>query len=173
MAWRAACVLSLTVIILSTAAEQNMTHSTDGAKIKRWREDPQWSQQHLTDLAGLGLRTVQRIENGQAASQESLMALANAFEVDAQSLLLDPTAEAANIVRTKNEKARDAIRMSFFIHLAGFLIGVATFIAISMTDGSGYFTMKVPLAWWFVGMVAHAATVLIIEIVTRYQDKTV
>ena len=45
-----------------------MAFKADAAKIKRWREERQWSQEHLADLAGIGLRTVQRIENGELAS---------------------------------------------------------------------------------------------------------
>jgi len=38
-----------------------MAFKADAAKIKRWREERQWSQEHLAELSGLGLRTVQRI----------------------------------------------------------------------------------------------------------------
>ena len=45
-----------------------------------------WSQEQLADLSGLSVRTIQRIENGQAASVESLKSLASVFEVDFNTL---------------------------------------------------------------------------------------
>ena len=67
-----------------------MTYKADTAKIKRWREERHWSQEHLADMAGVGLRTLQRIENGQQASADSLKALASAFQVDVTALYVDP-----------------------------------------------------------------------------------
>ena len=53
-----------------------MQFYADAAKIKRWREERHWSQEHLADLAGIGLRTIQRVEQGEKASGETLKALA-------------------------------------------------------------------------------------------------
>ena len=85
----------------------------DAAKIRRWREERCWSQEHLAEAAGIGLRTVQRIENGDKASRESLMALAVAFDVDAMALTLDARTEAAKAVRADRAKGIAALRLSF------------------------------------------------------------
>ena len=146
-----------------------MTYKADTAKIKRWREERHWSQEHLADMAGVGLRTLQRIENGQQASSDSLKALASAFQVDVTALYVDPEAEAASIIKAKNAKASDAIRMSFFIHLASWVLGMAVFAAISI--GSGWWVMKWPTLWWTVGLISHAATVAIVETAIHYQNK--
>ncbi len=146
-----------------------MTYKADTAKIKRWREERHWSQEHLADMAGVGLRTLQRIENGQQASADSLKALASAFQVDVTALYVDPEAEAASIIKAKNAKASDAIRMSFFIHLASWVLGMAVFAAISI--GSGWWVMKWPTLWWTVGLISHAATVAIVETAIYYQNK--
>jgi transcriptional regulator with XRE-family HTH domain len=146
-----------------------MAFKTDAAKIRRWREERHWSQEHLAELAGVGLRTVQRIENGEAASQDSLTALAAAFNVDAMALTIDPEAEAAGIIREKNAKVRAALRLSFWIHLAGFGAGMIVFAAISI--GMGWWVMKWPMLWWTVGLAAHAATVMIVDVATRYAEE--
>ncbi len=146
-----------------------MTYKADTAKIKRWREERHWSQEHLADMAGVGLRTLQRIENGQQASPDSLKALASAFQVDVTALYVDPEAEAASIIKAKNAKTSDAIRMSFFIHLASWVLGMAVFAAISI--GSGWWVMKWPTLWWTVGLISHAATVAIVETAIHYQNK--
>jgi len=54
-----------------------MQINTDAKKIKRWREDRSWSQEHLADAAGLSLRTVQRIENGEGASRDTAISLSD------------------------------------------------------------------------------------------------
>lgn len=147
-----------------------MPFKADAKKIKRWREERHWSQEHLADLAGLGLRTIQRVENGEAASQESLKALAAAYNVDVMALAVDPEAESAERELKQNARAVAALRLSLGIHFAGYLIGVATFSAISIGTPDGRFTMLWPLLWWTVGLISHAATVGIVELVARYQS---
>ena len=148
-----------------------MSFKTDAAKIKRWREERHWSQEHLADLAGIGLRTLQRIENGETASAESLKALAAAYNVDVMALAVDQKAEAQKLVSQKNEKARDALRLSLGIHAAGFVIGMVAFVAIGLSDSGNPWLMRAPMVWWTVGLVAHAATAGIVELTTRYSDK--
>ena len=147
-----------------------MAFKTDADKIRRWREERHWSQEHLSDLAGIGLRTVQRIENGEAASKESLMALAAAFDVEAIALAIDPEVEASEIVYRKNDKVRKTARLVFWIHLASYVLGAIVFIGISLTVGGG-FVMKLPLIWWTVGLAAHGLTVVLIELVTRHLEQ--
>ena len=146
-----------------------MSFKPNATKIKRWREERQWSQEHLAQLAGIGVRTLQRIENGDATSPDTLKALAAAYNVDVLTLIIDQEAEAEKLVAEKNDRSRAALRLSFFIHLAGYAIGVAVFLAISL--GEGWFVMKVPLLWWTVGLISHGATVAIVETALHYQEK--
>ncbi len=146
-----------------------MSFRIDAAKIRRWREERHWSQEHLAGLAGIGLRTLQRIETGEPASGESLKALAAAFNVDVMALTVDPDVEAAETMRSKDEKTRAALQLSFFIHLASWVLGMVIFAGISI--GSGYAVMLWPAIWWTVGLVAHGVTVVIVELATRYREK--
>ena len=146
-----------------------MAFKTDAAKIKRWREERHWSQEHLAELAGIGLRTVQRIENGESASRETLTALAAAFNVEAIALCVDPEAEASDIVQRRNAKAVAGLRLSFWIHLVSYLFGMILFAGISL--GMGYFVMKWATIWWTVGMAGHGVAVALAEIVSRHQAK--
>lgn len=148
-----------------------MSFKTDAIKIKRWREERHWSQEHLAALAGIGLRTVQRMENGEQASPESLKALAAAFNVDVAALSIDPEIEAARIVRSQNAKGRAGVQLSFLIHFASYLLGVLVFVAIGLNSVTGLFTMKIPLIWWTVGLASHGLTVFIVEVATRYKDR--
>lgn len=148
-----------------------MSFKADAEKIKRWREERHWSQEHLAELAGLGLRTIQRIENGEAASQDSLRALAAAYNVDVMALAVDQEAELARQERQQNAKAVAALRLSFGIHLASYVIGMAVFIAISIGTMDGQFEMLWPMLWWTVGLISHGATVAIVEMVGRFQNQ--
>ena len=53
-------------------------------EIKKNRLSKSWSQAQLAEIAGLSLRTIQRAENSGKCSQESLLAIASAFDVDVE-----------------------------------------------------------------------------------------
>jgi transcriptional regulator with XRE-family HTH domain len=80
-----------------------MDMKVDPSYIKAQRERRAWSQEHLAEVAGLGLRTIQRIEKTGNASYESARSLAAVFEMDvaelrvAQPVPLAPAAVRANV----------------------------------------------------------------------------
>lgn len=59
-----------------------MRMKIDGQRVKEMRLRKSWSQEKLADLAGLNLRTVQRIETNGAASLQARLAIAKALGVD-------------------------------------------------------------------------------------------
>lgn len=66
--------------------------------IKKLREQKHWSQEQLSILSGISIRTIQRIESGDRASLESLKALAAVFDTDIETLqkeiiVIDKTTE--------------------------------------------------------------------------------
>ena len=60
-------------------------------RVRSERERRAWSQEQLASVAGLSLRTVQRIEKNGSASFESLRSLAAVFELDVMALRIDAT----------------------------------------------------------------------------------
>ena len=144
-----------------------MQFHADAAKIKRWREERHWSQEHLADLAGIGLRTIQRIERGEQASRDSLMALAAAFNVDVIALTVDARSEAQAIVQKKAAKTGAALRLSFWISLASYLFGMVLFTGINIGTGSN--VMMWAMIWWTVGTAGHGLAVVLFELVTRHK----
>lgn len=60
----------------------------DSDLVKKLRAAKPWSQEQLSQASNLNLRTVQRLENTGKASLESVRALAAAFEVDPEELIL-------------------------------------------------------------------------------------
>ena len=59
--------------------------------IRAEREKRAWSQEHLASVAGLGVRTVQRLEGKNSASLESIKAIASAFELSIDELRCNET----------------------------------------------------------------------------------
>lgn len=56
-------------------------------RLKQLRESKAWSQSHLAEVAGISLRTVQRIEKSGSASPESVMSICSAFDIQAHELI--------------------------------------------------------------------------------------
>jgi transcriptional regulator with XRE-family HTH domain len=59
-----------------------MDMNVNAKRIRQLREERAWSQEHLAAAAGLGVRTIQRIEAEGNASAESRMAIAAALDVE-------------------------------------------------------------------------------------------
>jgi transcriptional regulator with XRE-family HTH domain len=55
-------------------------------RVRSMRDRRAWSQEQLAEIAGVSIRTIQRVENGQPASFETLKSLASVFEVDLEAL---------------------------------------------------------------------------------------
>src|SRR5690349_23967622 len=77
----------------------------NSARLKELRNARQWSQEQLSQLSGLNLRTIQRLESGAKISTESLRALAAVFEVPADSLLVGVSSQSQPAMKA----ARDGI----------------------------------------------------------------
>lgn len=146
-----------------------MTFKADAAKIRRWREERRWSQEHLAQLAGVGLRTLQRIENGENASPDSVSALAAAFNVDAMALSIDAEAEAAQAAERKAEEAAATLRLTFYVHLAAFLFCLVIFAAVGFAAGD--FGILYVSLWWTIGLAAHGLTITLAQLSENHKRK--
>ncbi|WP_395338329.1 DUF4019 domain-containing protein [Ningiella sp. W23] len=103
-----------------------MDMKVSASSIIEKRKEKAWSQQHLADVSGLSLRTIQRIENTGASSPDSIKAIAMAFNLLPADLM-----ESKAIVQTtsKTDKGRmSKLRKSVFASLA---IGLALTVGAS------------------------------------------
>ena len=67
--------------------EEILAKSIRRAKlIKRERKERAWTQTQLAIITGVNLRTIQRVEKDGAASSETLMGIASAFDIDVREL---------------------------------------------------------------------------------------
>ena len=146
-----------------------MTFKVDAAKIKRWREERQWSQDHLAGLAGIGLRTIQRIENGEKASQESTMALAAAFGVDATTLSVDVEAEARKASERQAEEAAARMRLYLYFHAAVVFMVFAIFGLIALM-GDDWTVLKITLFFVF-PLAVHGIALLVSQLSDRHERR--
>jgi transcriptional regulator with XRE-family HTH domain len=84
-----------------------LTPAELGLCVRLFREMCQWSQEQLAEVAGLNVRTVQRIEQGQVASLDTRRALARAFEFEDVDVLNNPfTIPTAEELRAQRWRAR-------------------------------------------------------------------
>ena len=81
--------------------------------IRSERHRRAWSQQHLADVAGLGIRTIQRVEQSGKASYETVSALAACFELPAEKLMQTRPGAPRTVTR------RSAVAGMFGAFLAG------------------------------------------------------
>lgn len=99
--------------------------------VRKLRLQRGWSQERLAELAGVSVRTIQRLERGGGMSLETVSALAAVFEVDRSTLTPgEPTMQERQTMLPDDE--RDAIRYvrelkEFYSHLAMYVIFVAAF----------------------------------------------
>ena len=90
--------------------------------VRALRKQRSWSQDQLAAIAGISLRTVQRIEKDGTSSLESKKALASAFEIDATELDLDVE---ANDVATANRRGRKYGYAGAVLGLVGAYTGIS------------------------------------------------
>jgi len=94
--------------------------------IKTLRQKQCLSQEELSELAGLSLRTIQRAESGQRVSPSSIRSLAEFFEVEVDTL------EQEDSAMTKEENKFNLIPQNLTYHRAAQLIifAIAFFVCV-------------------------------------------
>jgi transcriptional regulator with XRE-family HTH domain len=82
------------------------------------REKRAWSQQHLAEVTGLAVRTIQRIETSGAGSYESVKAIASCLEVPLTALRANGENQTATVLRSR------ALKVAGSIVATSLLVGV-------------------------------------------------
>jgi len=123
--------------------------------IQKLRLQHGWSQEQLATLAGLSVRTIQRLERGTAASPETLKAVAAVFEIDFNQLrepIMDRNTTLA--VSNDEELAFTKVRRirSFYIHLAQYVIIMGALSAYNLIYTPSTFWAIWPLLGWGAGV---------------------
>ncbi|MFU2316275.1 2TM domain-containing protein [Rahnella sp. PCH160] len=130
------------------------------SKIRQLRISRAWSQEQLAELSSLSVRTVQRIENGEQASLETLGAIAAAFDMKVSELTendpqFDATPEQA--IDDQIEKARKRVEEE-----SGFFRSVVLWAVVNV----GLFALNhytSPHSIWFVWPLCIWGGILVIR----------
>ena len=91
--------------------------------IQKLRLQRGWSQEQLAELSGLSVRTIQRLERGQAGSTESLKALGAVFEIDFSQL----REGGVNTAMTERLSAEETLALARVRNIKGFYIHAAQY----------------------------------------------
>ena len=134
----------------------------DPARIRAMRMDKAWSQEHLASLAGLSVRTIQRIETSGMISLESMMAIASAFDVEVQALALQPAAAEAETstmhCRDYRAPTRGARRWLVYALVCGALVAINLY-------------QHGRISWSVYPLVGWGAILLLLSILPRQGEK--
>ena len=142
--------------------------------VQKLRLQKGWSQQQLADLSGLSVRTVQRIEQGQAASLESLKSLAAVFEIDFSTLpapsvntpssTTGPDAATGSIHPDRSDEALALHHVrkikGLYRHLIQYVLVVGALATFNLWRRPDHLWFLWVAAGWGIGVLFHAVRVL-------------
>lgn len=140
-------------------------------QVQKLRLQRGWSQQQLAELSGLSVRTIQRIENGSAASTESLKSLASVFEIDFSILSSEPAmpdtpTPTSSPSHTPSASQQEQLALlevrklkGFYLHLAQYVVVIAALCAINLLTTPHRLWFYWPALGWGIGILAHAAAI--------------
>ena len=138
--------------------------------IQKLRLQRGWSQQQLADMSGLSVRTIQRLEQGQSASTESLKSVAAVFEIDFSTLNpesnMDMNPNLNQGVTPEEESALLHVRKlkRFYLHLIKYVIVISLLTVLNLVQ---IYVLQLPkvlwVQWvafgWGIGLMSHAVSV--------------
>ena len=149
--------------------------------VQKLRLQRGWSQEQLAELSGLSVRTIQRIERGLPASNETLKSLASVFEIDFSTLqatqetvmttnmntTLDqtfPSNPNPNPIPNTNADEEAAFRhvrkiRGFYGHLARYVIVIGALAIFNFIKSPNYFWVIWPALGWGLGILFHGMRV--------------
>ncbi|HGE8275693.1 TPA: helix-turn-helix domain-containing protein [Serratia marcescens] len=141
-------------------------------RIRPLRLEKGWSQEQLATIAGLSTRTVQRIENGEQASLETLTATAAALGVQVRDLNAQPQQtieEAPDEQRLRRQVAAEGKLLSMAVRFA--VIGVMLF-AINWFTHPHYLWSLWAIGGMSLALVMRAVrTLLLRNVFSRWQEQ--
>ncbi len=133
-----------------------------GMFVRKKRLEKGWSQEHLAQLSGLSVRTIQRIENGNKVGLESGKCLAAVFETDVSNLIQEePMTPFQNNATDAPIDEYAANRKGFMLHIVTFMIMIPALYYFNLQMTPDYFWVKWVALFWGVGIVLHAATMVV------------
>lgn len=143
-------------------------------RIRPLRLEKGWSQEQLATIAGLSTRTVQRIENGEQASLETLTAIAAALGVQVSNLNAQPQQttmgeETPDEQRLRRQVAAEGKLLSMAVRFA--VIG-AILLAVNVFTHPHYLWSLWAIGSMSLALVMRAVrTLLLRNVFSRWQEQ--
>jgi transcriptional regulator with XRE-family HTH domain len=129
--------------------------------IKKLRLQRGWSQEHLSLLSGLSVRTIQRIEKGQKAGLESLKSLAAVFDIQLMEIQkgLEMNDEIKESVAQKKALEEVSAIKKFYTSLITYAFVISILFVINFITDASYIWAIWPALGWGIGIVFHGLKV--------------
>ncbi|PSV01349.1 2TM domain-containing protein [Photobacterium leiognathi] len=126
--------------------------------IRKLRLQRGWSQEQLSQLSGLSIRTIQRIEQGQKAGLESLKSLAAVFEIQVSDLQMEPPMNKEITITEDEKQALEYVKgiKSFYSNLTSYVLVIGMLFVINYFTSPDYWWAVWPALGWGIGIVSHA-----------------
>lgn len=130
--------------------------------LKALRNDRGWSQEQLSQMSGLSVRTIQRIEQGSKPGLESLKSLAAVFEVDIKTLQQETP--MTNVETVTNEGinteevqvTRKVKRLKkFYSSLLSYVVTVGFLFIVNLVTSPEYMWARWVAFGWGIGIVSQ------------------
>ncbi|HEM7573748.1 TPA: helix-turn-helix domain-containing protein [Serratia marcescens] len=143
-------------------------------RIRPLRLEKGWSQEQLATIAGLSTRIVQRIENGEQASLETLTAIAAALGVQVSNLNAQPQQttmgeETPDEQRLRRQVAAEGKLLSMAVRFA--VIG-AILLAVNVFTHPHYLWSLWAIGGMSLALVMRAVrTLLLRNVFSRWQEQ--
>ncbi len=128
--------------------------------VKKLRLQRGWSQEHLSELTGLSTRTIQRIEQGQMPSLESLKALSKVLDTDIATLQKGLTTDENEVVDSKDMIIASVKNTkAFYSHLIKYIIVITILFIFNLIQSPSYMWVYWVIFGWGIGLAIHALNV--------------
>ena len=146
---------------------------SDTNKFRALRLQRAWSQEQLAELTGLSTRTVQRIENGESPSLETLSALAAVFEVSVTELST-PENDGDNAIdkRITETRARiDEERRFYSSIFSALVVCLLLFMLNHFTSPGRFWSLWVSAIWFALIAMRGVKIFLFRGLINKWQQK--
>ncbi len=141
--------------------------------VRKLRLERGFSQEQLASMAGVSVRTLQRIERGANPSAETLKCLAAVLETDFSTLRKERDMTTAADIPNLPEDEQHAMEYvrdirGFYIHAVQYVVVIAGLAAINLFSSPGYLWFLWAALGWGIGVAVHGLSVF--EVINLFGD---
>lgn len=144
-------------------------------QIKNLRLKHAWTQEQLAELSSLSIRTIQRVENGETPSLETLAALASVFDVKISQLTNETRLEDDEIdnrINCAKQRIRDEVKLIKQVAYA-VIICILLFIINRIYTPQKSWALWVIAIWGGLLVIKIIKLLFINRIISQWEEKRI